>query len=327
MIKPNELKLDLAVEIANGAVSDTTHVWEILSASYEGNVDKVKQLVAECPELAYAQYNYAPPIHFAVREGHLDLVDFLLSLGAYDPKYKTYPFLDNLVAIADERGHLDILARLQEYATDPAKQKMGRDNGEIHYIRTEAGKSFEEAVDRNDLIKVKEILQDHPELALDETFFWGEGILMMPVKEGQSEMIDLLIDFGAKVPEILKWTQAYYFETYEHGVYIMEKGMNPNTRSWHEVTILHDVAQKGNVQKADLLLKYGADIDPIEDEYQSTPLGMAARWGHLEMVEFLLQNGADPGKSGATWSAPLSWAVKKGHIEIEKILRNVLAKR
>jgi hypothetical protein len=31
----------------------------------------------------------------------------------------------------------------------------------------------------------------------------------------------------------------------------------------------------------------------------------------------LLERGADPNRSGASWSTPLAWARKKGHAEIE----------
>ena len=132
--------------------------------------------------------------------------------------------------------------------------------------------------------------------------------------------MELLMSYGAKVPNILKWAQFYYFERYDSAVYLMEHGMNPNTMSWHHVTILHDMAVKGFIDKAELLIKHGAVIDPVDEEYQSTPLGMAARWGHVEMVEYLLSKGADPNKSGAQWSTPLAWARKKGHKEIENIL-------
>jgi ankyrin repeat protein len=134
-------------------------------------------------------------------------------------------------------------------------------------------------------------------------------------------MIDLLMSYGAKVPSILKWTQFYYFERLDGATYMMEKGMNPNTMSWHHVTILHDMAQKGDIEKATLLLKHGANINPVDEEYQSTPLGMAARWGHIEMVKFLLEQGADPNKSGAAWATPLAWAIKKGHSKIAGLLK------
>jgi ankyrin repeat protein len=82
------------------------------------------------------------------------------------------------------------------------------------------------------------------------------------------------------------------------------------------------MAQKGCIDKARLLLKHGAEIDPIDEEYQSTPLGLASRWGQREMVEFLLESGADPGKAGAAWATPLEWAKRKGHPDIEATLRS-----
>ncbi len=96
--------------------------------------------------------------------------------------------------------------------------------------------------------------------------------------------------------------------------------MNPDTMSWQHVTILHDMAQKGFIDKAELLIRYGAGLNLVDEAYQSTPLGLAARWGQTEMVQFLLSKGADPNKAGASRATPLAWARKKGHVEIEEIL-------
>lgn len=322
MIQPNELKQELQIGLSNGVISTTTDVWNILVASKEGNLGKVKELVDECPELIYAQYNYHPPIHFAVREGHLDVVTYFLNNGAHDPAYKTYPFLDTLHTMALDRGDHDIAVLLDAYAADPSKHKFKGDNGGIHFNRTELEKEFERLVDGGDLEKTEKILTEYPEFAKDETFFWGEGILLFAAKENNRKMVDLLMRYGAKVPDVLKWTQFYYFERLDGATYMMEKGMNPNTMSCHQVTILHDMAQKGDIPKVELLLQYGADINSIDEEYQSSPLGMAARWGHTEMVKYLLEQGADPTKAGASWATPLAWAKNKGHAEIEGILAN-----
>ena len=322
MIQPNELKTELPVSLSNGAVSTTTKLWDILSASYKGDLQAIKELVNECPELIYAQYNYTPPIHFAVREGHVELVKYLLSNGAHDPAYKIYPFLDSLQTIAEDRGYEETVLLLEQYANNNLQQYYKGDNGAIHFPRTTLQKEFEKAVDENNIERTEAILKVHPEFALDETYFWGEGILMRPAKENRREMISLLMHYGAKVPAILKWTQFYYFEHNEGAVFMMENGMDADTMSWHGVTILHDMAQKGNIAKAALLLQYGADINVIEEEYQSTPLGMAARWGHTAMVKYLLQQGADVNKAGASWSTPLAWAKKKKHSEIEQLLHD-----
>ncbi len=177
-------------------------------------------------------------------------------------------------------------------------------------------------MNQNDLDRTEQILKEHPEFALDQTYFWGEGILTMPAKRNHREMIELLMSYGATVPALLKWTQFYYFELYDGASFMMEKGMNPNTMSWQHVTILHDMAQKGFIDKAELLIKYGADLNPVDEAYQSTPLGLAARWGHAEMVEYLISQGADINKAGASWATPLAWAQQKGHSQVEKILSN-----
>jgi ankyrin repeat protein len=71
-----------------------------------------------------------------------------------------------------------------------------------------------------------------------------------------------------------------------------------------------------------LLLDHGADIHAIDEEYRSTPLGCAARWGQREAVGFLLERGADPNRAGAPWATLLAWAHTKGHTQIESQLRS-----
>ncbi len=320
MIQPNELKLNLPMEVGNGTVSTTTLVWEILQASYHGHLQKVKGLVKNCPDLIYAQYNYTPPIHLAVREGHLELVRYLLINGAHDPDYKIYPFLDSLQVIAEDRGLFKITDLLYKYNTDVSSQKYKGDTGRIFYKRNERQIEFERAVEQNHLIKTEEILKKYPEFAQDETFFWGEGILTFAAKENNRSMMDLLARYKAKVPEILKWAPFYYFEHEDGAAYILEKGMSPNIMDWHHVTLLHYVAQKGNLTKAELLIRYGANINAVDEQYKTTPLGMAVRWGHLEMVQYLLKQGADPDKAGAPWATPLAWARKMAFTEIEESL-------
>jgi len=123
--------------------------------------------------------------------------------------------------------------------------------------------------------------------------------------------------YGARVPDISKWAQEYYFKNYESAVFLMENGMNPNHMNWRRVTLLHDMAYKGAIRKARLLLDHGADINAVDEEYRSTPLGFASRWGQREMVAFLLERGADANESGAQWATPLAWTRKKGHADIE----------
>jgi len=75
------------------------------------------------------------------------------------------------------------------------------------------------------------------------------------------------------------------------------------------------------VKAAKQLLEAGADLTMRDDHLRSTPLAWAAKFGRLEMVEFLLEHGApkrlpdDP-----SWATPLAWAVRRGHEKIARLL-------
>ena len=55
-------------------------------------------------------------------------------------------------------------------------------------------------------------LERRAELARDPFAFWAEGILSMPAHAGDHRMIELLMQYGAAVPEITKWGREYYFK-------------------------------------------------------------------------------------------------------------------
>jgi len=164
------------------------------------------------------------------------------------------------------------------------------------------------------------LLAERPDLARNELSSWAEGVLMMPANRRNRALLEVLLLHGARVPLMSKWARFYYFKHDDIATFLMERDMSPHHRTWHGVTLLHDMAQNGDVAKARLLIDHGAELDVIEAEYRSTPLGLAARWGRRPLVELLLTRGANPNASGAAWSTPLAWARKKGHTEIEGML-------
>ena len=313
MIQPVEMRKALRMTLHGGASSTTTEVWEMLVATRDGDVERVTQLVSRRPELATCQYNYTPPIHFAVREGHLPLVRVLVERGAYDPSYKAYPFGDSLLTIAQDRGHDEIALLLEDALRQPGLTRKWRETGGIDYEQDEQQVQFDKALHKGDFQFVERSLRGRPELARNELSSWAEGVLMMPAKGQNRPLVELLCQYGARVPDLSKWGREYYFKHGDMAEFLLESGMNARHMTWHHVTLLHDMAQKGDVAKAKLLLDHGAEIDAIDEEYCSTPLGMAARWGHREMAVLLLERGADPGKAGANWATPLAWARKKRH--------------
>ena len=322
MIQPREMKETHPIRLHDGGVATTTDVWEMLSASYAGELDRVAELTERNPRLLTCQYDYTSPLHLAVREGHLELVTFLVERGALDPSYRTHPFLDSLLTVADDRGFEEIKQLLQQALATPELTREWGDTGGIDYEKDETQTRFQQLVNDQQHDEVKAMLQDRPELALDETAFWGEGILAMPAKDGDHHLLEILMDHGARCPDISKWGARYYFKNYLTARFLLERGMNPNHTNWRGFTLLHDMAHTGDLAKARLLIEHGADVNRIDDEYRSTPLGYAARWGHVEIVKLVLDCGADPTKSDAPWSTPLAWARKKNHDDVERLLQS-----
>lgn len=536
LIRPIELRPGATRELPDGTRVPADDVYAMFAAARAGDFDRVRALVADVPGLATVEYNYTPPIHFAVREGHAGIVQFLLAHGA-DPAYRSYPFQESLLQFAEDRGHADVAAILRdplsrrfplaaglaplieaaragdlaavrtELARDPGLAHVSNETGDtpllqaahkghlavvltlldaganpdamradgtrpIHAalmpdwrshvaedrktaiadallargvactmliaalrgditwmrnalardrslanaedtchqrpLSAAAGRSdvemvrlllehgadpnlaeegaprgqalfravlnrdeaivtlllahgadpnamvesggtpmeharhepamlaalkahggvvpddernhLDRLIEANDLVALEREIATNPRLATLDDASWGEGVLAGPAHAGNHPMIALLVRLGARVPLVSKWAPYYYFKHEATAAFLLEHGMDPNHMNWHRLTLLHHMAAEGELGKARLLVNHGASIDAIDEEYLSTPLGLAARRGQRAMVEFLLERGANPAASGAQWATPLAWARRYGHQDIADVL-------
>jgi len=74
------------------------------------------------------------------------------------------------------------------------------------------------------------------------------------------------------------------------------------------------------------LLNYGADINIQDKEDGWTPLMVAAYNGHVDLVRFLLKNGANPRLRSLEDKTAYDWALeaKKTNTEIQSMLQNAM---
>ena len=326
MIVPVEVAADLPVRMRDGSGTTTQEIWNMLTACRNGDLRQVSGLLSKTPALVLCDYNYMTPLHLAVREGHFEIVKALAERGAANPNYVTYPYRESLVTVARDRGYEEIAQLLEGWYAREDTTRPDEEGGAIESGMDEERIRFQELVNHDALPEVEELLRDRPELALDPFASWFEGILSMPANRGYRRMIELLMRYGARVPDVSKWGAWYYFKRDAIAALLIERGMNPHHMNVHHTTLLHDMAYTGDVKKAMLLLDAGADIDAVDEEFRSTPLGLAARFGKREMVELLLQRGADSNRAGAVWATPLACARMKGHTRIEQQLRRAGAR-
>ena len=324
-MQPVELRSTFPMELQDGQYSTTTEVWKILTATRAGDLATVKKLAGRNPALVTCEHNYMPPLQLAVREGHTEVVEYLLQHGAYDPKFVTYPYNQSIHLLAEDRNFDEIARLLQEHGTTnrPTRASV-HGAGHIDFSTDPMNPDrikLEKLVNADALHAVEKLGETQPGLIHDPLLFWGEGVLSSPCNSRRANMIDLLLRLGARVPDVAKWAPFYYFKHLDIAERLLAAGMNPNHMNWHRTTLLHHIAWEGNLQKAILLLNHGTDPNAVDDEFRSTPLGMAANAGRGEMVSLLLQRGADPNKAGAPWATPLAWARKRGNVGIESDLR------
>ena len=84
---------------------------------------------------------------------------------------------------------------------------------------------------------------------------------------------------------------------------------------------LIEAAKTGDVEAVRAYIKYGADIEQIDEFQGKTPLLWASQQDQPEVVKALLSAGANPNaRASVGGSTPLKIAAYNGHINVVKIL-------
>ncbi|XP_041031122.1 GA-binding protein subunit beta-1 isoform X8 [Carcharodon carcharias] len=93
----------------------------------------------------------------------------------------------------------------------------------------------------------------------------------------------------------------------------------PFTTDWLGTSPLHLAAQYGHYSTAEVLLRAGVSRD-ARTKVDRTPLHMAASEGHTNIVEVLVKNGADINAKDMLKMTALHWAVEHSHQDVVELL-------
>jgi ankyrin repeat protein len=295
-------------------------LWSLFEASASGDLPAVKRLVEARPELVDWKYNYTPAIHFAVREGRLEVARYLVDRGAETVDYRSYAFQDSLLTIAEDRE-------------DRAMADLLRNVAARRFPVAPGFAAFLDAVKRGDRNAVRAALTEDPAMAResDDT---GDTALHRAAEIGDLEMMEELIAAGAaadaaradgyrpvhcalhrgrKPPEQARATAQFLLDhgagytIYLAGVFgdaayvraalgrDRSQANHTDTQWWRPITA---AARRKDFEMVKLLLDHGADPNLPED---GAPVGEAL-WTAVyldqpEMVKLLLEHGANPNTS------------------------------
>ncbi|XP_045442961.1 GA-binding protein subunit beta-2 isoform X3 [Pipistrellus kuhlii] len=93
----------------------------------------------------------------------------------------------------------------------------------------------------------------------------------------------------------------------------------PFTTDWLGTSPLHLAAQYGHYSTAEVLLRAGVSRD-ARTKVDRTPLHMAAADGHAHIVELLVRNGADVNAKDMLKMTALHWATEYHHRDVVELL-------
>lgn len=144
--------------------------------------------------------------------------------------------------------------------------------------------------------------------------------------DAHEAMLSMFLRNGHPMPTVLTECKTYLYHVPHMTRQLLSHGLDPNLPDWQQRTPLHDLSAgirhvEDATELGQLFIDHGADINAVDEENRSTPLGIAAREGQAEFVDLLLANGADPNAAGASWAKPLDWAERRGHKKITAKLR------
>lgn len=296
-------------------------------ACTNGEIHRVAELLQRHPDVLdspdrderfeYPGSNLWSPLYLAAMNGHGELVDFLLKLGANPVPYE-------VAAQYHHNTYCDWMLPLCERGYDRIVQAIENELQQRFGILIESV-SIRQAVIDGDIERVQILLAENPDI-VKQVDVVGNTLLHLAVASKHLDMTRLLIENGAPVdarngdgrtPSVVAlfglhryWRSEVKWEIID---FLLEQGA--------EYTLLIAATIGDETRVCEII-----EADPLQanraDPCHRRPLSGAVSGGYAKIVQKLLEHGADPNAKEAICQGGLSLhiAVDKGEIEIVRML-------
>lgn len=320
MLRPAALASDEKLVWSAGRGTD---LWALFQACISGDLEAVRALVVGDPSLVRAHYTYRKPLYFAVRENRLDVARFLLER---DPNPMDLWVDDSPLEIARDRGYVEMERLLTETL-------------ETRFNASSKGEQVALALREYDLRRMCALLDADPTLVSK-----GDSRSNQPIHWAtmtrQPEAIDELLQRGADIDgrrmdggQPIHLTNGDYFHRGWRDVPgdwpVAPTQVMAHLRSRGATIDLPTACHTGDLDRVRELLDRDPSLANRLGGYEGyylgagAPISNAAAVGRLDIVQLLLEHGADPNLSEeqiAPRGKALYGAASNGHYEVAKLL-------
>jgi cytohesin len=305
----------------------------IWSVAADGNIEAVKQAIADGADVNVKDQNGRTPLQLAALRGHKEVAELLIAKGA------------DVSAKSEIHGTPLDLAISGKH---PKTADLLRKHGGKTTAWFKAGESIHIAASEGHIEAVKQHIADGADVNAKDSN--GMTPLLLAAWKGHKVIAELLIANGADVnianDGVVSQTALHVSIGANHkeiAELLIANGANVNAKDWYGLTPLncaiislpeiadllrkhggktgeelsiHKAAESGNIEAVKQHLAAGADVNAMGGFLQWTLLQYAASGGHKEIVELLIAEGADVNAKGNGEMTPLHIAANKEIVEL-----------
>ena len=144
---------------------------------------------------------------------------------------------------------------------------------------------FAEAICRGDLKTLEALTASEIPVDINAPLLNGHTPMENVGAVGKSVSADWLVSRGARMNLIQAWDLGLK-NRFPQLIANDPNAINKRSKDWN-ATPLHEAVERNCVELVKLILQFKPDLNAMDTEYHSTPLGWAKHFGHAEIVKIL----------------------------------------
>jgi len=265
------MKRLILTSVLAGLIAGQVQASALLDSVRAGKNDAALQLVREGADVNAAESNGTTPLHYAVYQGDLPLVNSLIAAGADVDTVNNYG--SSPMSEAATLGDYDIMKALLEAGADPESTN--------NYNQTALM-----IVARTNKVETAKLLLEHGADVNAKESWQGQTAVIFAAGQSQPEMLKLLLDAGAD-PDARSIPNQ------------RDRQISAERRfQWRPaggIPAIGYAAREGCLDCVRHLVEAGADINKGDAE-NVTPLTLAVMNLHFDTAKYLVEAGANVDK-------------------------------